>query len=285
MVSNSMRCVAIKTLDGKRCTRKYTKKCIFSGFEYCYCSQHFSLKTHDFALIIQKVYRGFKIRNKVRLFNNIPTEIQKRIIKFDNNIFNYNLSVIKLIFRRMSNLNKQIFINSVYALPVNKKFICCVFDFTYNKYNHFSTDEYYELLEIVDVNAENYNALEIKNVEDVITEIIKYHHDIIELSDLYYKYFGYGEIINSQEFKDYFEKNNCHFSTKNVKTPFEDLSIVINTFAALMSIIKILTHPNRYNNDKETVYDIYFKNIYGVIEYKIILDELHNSWHEIHLVL
>ena len=68
-----------------------------------YCMLHSKLLYTGPAIKIQKMYRGYYIRRKLKIYYNLPRELQRKIIWHINSdlyLRNYNSSVSKIIYSR-----------------------------------------------------------------------------------------------------------------------------------------------------------------------------------------
>ena len=90
-------------------TRRYrcckNKKCNGN-----FCSIHFKLLFTDHAIIIQKMYKGYYIRKKLKIYFNLPRDLQRKIIWHINSDLyqkNYNCSISKLIYRRYTDFSNK----------------------------------------------------------------------------------------------------------------------------------------------------------------------------------
>lgn len=64
---------------------------------------HYRLLYSDSAITIQKIYKGYYIRKKLKIYYNLPRDLQRKIIWHINSdlyLRNYNSSVSKIIYQR-----------------------------------------------------------------------------------------------------------------------------------------------------------------------------------------
>ena len=83
-------------------TRRYrcckNKKCNGN-----FCTIHYRLLYTNPAITIQKIYKGYYIRKKLKIYYNLPRDLQRKIIWHINSdlyLRNYNSSVSKIIYGR-----------------------------------------------------------------------------------------------------------------------------------------------------------------------------------------
>lgn len=77
MVGYNNRCVCI-TLKGRRCLNVFRFVC--DKRKVCYI--HASTNYGDYALIIQAVYKGYRMRKYVKLLAKLPCDIQQKILYY-----------------------------------------------------------------------------------------------------------------------------------------------------------------------------------------------------------
>ena len=92
-------------------TRRY-RNCKNKKCHDNFCTTHFKLLYTKHAIIIQKMYKGYYIRKKLKIYYNLPRDLQRKIIWHINTdlyLRNYNSSVSKIIYRRYNEFyNKYI---------------------------------------------------------------------------------------------------------------------------------------------------------------------------------
>ena len=76
----------------------------------------------EYAIIIQKMYKSYYIRKKLKIYFNLPRDLQRKIIWHVNSdlyLRNYNSSVSKIIYRRYKEFyNKYMYIAPNYTLSI-----------------------------------------------------------------------------------------------------------------------------------------------------------------------
>jgi hypothetical protein len=68
-----------------------------------FCTTHYRLLYTDPAITIQKMYKGYYIRKKLKIYYNLPRDLQRKIIwQINSDLYlrNYNSSVSKIIYGR-----------------------------------------------------------------------------------------------------------------------------------------------------------------------------------------
>jgi len=90
-------------------TRRYrtckNKKCCGD-----FCTIHYKLMYTEHAIMIQKIYKGYYIRKKLKIYYNLPRDLQRKIIWHINSYLylrNYNSSISKIIFNRYKEFYKK----------------------------------------------------------------------------------------------------------------------------------------------------------------------------------
>jgi len=82
---------------------KRYRYCKNKRFHGNFCMRHYKLLYTDIAIMIQKMYKGYYIRKKLKIYYNLPRDLQRKIIWHVNSdlyLRNYNSSVSKIIYRR-----------------------------------------------------------------------------------------------------------------------------------------------------------------------------------------
>ena len=76
-----IRCQCKNSINGKRCLRRC--QMIYHVENKYYCLQHYQIILNKYALMIQKISRGFKHRKLVnKIYKNLPDDIQYKILNF-----------------------------------------------------------------------------------------------------------------------------------------------------------------------------------------------------------
>ena len=86
--------------------------------------------------MIQKIYKGYYIRKKLKIYYNLPRDLQRKIIWHINSdlyLRNYNSSVSKIIYRRYKEFynkyNKNIFIlpNNISIMYIDSHILTLIY--------------------------------------------------------------------------------------------------------------------------------------------------------------
>lgn len=76
-----IRCQCKNSINSKRCLRRC--QMIYHFENKYYCLQHYQIILNKYALMIQKIFRGFKHRKLVnKIYKNLPDDIQYKILNF-----------------------------------------------------------------------------------------------------------------------------------------------------------------------------------------------------------
>lgn len=76
-----IRCQCKNSINGKRCLRRC--QMIYHFENKYYCLQHYQIILNKYALMIQKIFRGFKHRKLInKIYKNLPDDIQYKILNF-----------------------------------------------------------------------------------------------------------------------------------------------------------------------------------------------------------
>ena len=102
-------------------TRRY-RNCKNKKCHGNFCTIHYKLMYTEHAIMIQKMYKGYYIRKKLKIYYNLPRDLQRKIIWHVNSdlyLRNYNSSVSKIIYRRYTEFyNKYIHISQSNTLSI-----------------------------------------------------------------------------------------------------------------------------------------------------------------------
>lgn len=146
-------------------TNKYVckLKSHFDILEKRYCFTHAKKRFDNIVVLIQKQYRGFRIRNKInRLFIHLPLEIQKIIlgyIKEPYYINKYNKSIQKILSNRVKKIkiinNLPVFVEKEFNLYfIHLEYYTKFIDLynLYVKYHSITNQRHdHELNQLVDI--------------------------------------------------------------------------------------------------------------------------------------
>lgn len=109
------------------------------------------------SIKIQKIYKGYYIRKKIKIFYKLPREIQKKIIwhiNYDIYLRHFNCSLSKLIYRRYNEFYYNNFkciniLNNIYvSYEINDKLI-------------------YDLINLIKLSIKYYPILNIKKIPKI----------------------------------------------------------------------------------------------------------------------
>ena len=135
-------------------TRRY-RNCKNKKNNGNFCTIHYKLLYTEHAIIIQKIYKGYYIRKKLKIYYNLPRDLQRKIIWHVNSdlyLRNYNSSVSKIIYKRYREFyNRYIFISQINNLNL------------YND-NDFSTKLYIDLVYLLKLSIKYYSIINIYKI-------------------------------------------------------------------------------------------------------------------------
>lgn len=101
-------------------TRRY-RNCKNKKCHDNFCTIHYKLLYNEHAIMIQKMYKGYYIRKKLKIYYNLPRDLQRKIIWHVNSdlyLRTYNSSVSKIIYRRYKEFYNK-YIDIVPNLHIN----------------------------------------------------------------------------------------------------------------------------------------------------------------------
>lgn len=176
---------------------RYCKKNKVFG-EYCLC--HNKMLFEKSTIKIQSVYKGFYIRKKLKIYYNLPRDLQRKIIWHVNtDIYqrHFNSSIFKLIKNRYT---KFVTNPNYFHIILNHSVI---FNINYIKLHNPELYKEFimELLSIIKISIKYYKIIDTKKIEKYI-KIIKrfnaiYIKHITRESDEYEIMSRYNLLINS----------------------------------------------------------------------------------------
>ena len=154
MTNKINRCNCIATTKNRKCKLSY--KFIILNKKHCFIHANIYYKSQ--IILIQKIYRSYKIRNKLKiLFYNLPRELQEKVLSYnkqDYYIKKYHHTPIQnILSKRFNNVTNNILFKRIYY----------------------------------------YNNNNIVNIEIIIS----YFKDYIELCNLYTKYSSISNLKNN----------------------------------------------------------------------------------------
>lgn len=133
------------------------------------------LLNNNNAIIIQKMYKGYYIRKKLKIYFNLPRDLQRKIIWYINSdlyLRNFNSSISRIIYRRYKEFYNKFF----YIFPSHNLNVLI-----YNPFN-------------IHINSEMYNTAFI-DLMFLLKLSIKYY-SIIKISKIPYFYNIKGLCVN-----------------------------------------------------------------------------------------
>lgn len=102
-------------------TKRY-RNCKNKKFEnFCYCAYHSKKIFNKYVIKIQKIYKGYYIRKKLKIYYNLPRDLQRKIIwHINTNLYvkQFNSSISKIIYKRY----KTFYDNLTYRQYINQFF-------------------------------------------------------------------------------------------------------------------------------------------------------------------
>lgn len=75
-----------------------------------FCTIHYKFLYNTYAILIQRMYKGYYIRKKLKIYYNLPRDLQRKIIWHINSdlyLRNFNSSISKIIYRRYTEFYKK----------------------------------------------------------------------------------------------------------------------------------------------------------------------------------
>lgn len=213
-----IRCQCKNLINGKRCLRRSQMKYHFEN-KY-YCLQHYQIISNKYALMIQKIFRGFKHRKLVnKIYKNLPDDIQYKILNFVRQDYYY---------KKYKNRLNIIIANRIY------KFELC----------HFQSPYYIGQVEY--------------KVNFCIDYIVNNLQMIKKLAYFYEKYYSILDIYIKKDFKEIVREisvkvNQYEFIINNASMSHK-FDIVYNLFFKLDVLVNPSTTLSsefyfNYNND------------------------------------
>ena len=189
---------------------KCKNKCIIVIKQQNICLKHFNLYYKKYVLLIQKIFKGYYVRKKLKkLFYNLPQDIQK-IVLYYINLPIYYMRYYRKIQTIIYEKNNYLFINNKYN--INK---------IINSYYLFN--KYYIILNL---NFLKYNYV---NAKDLLCQLNTDFYLLINNVDIY-------TIIQNYNFLDNNLINiDTNYNTKNI----------LHTIQILIEYIKI--YEKKYN--------------------------------------
>lgn len=146
-----------------------------------YCIIHQKILYEKYVILIQKTYKGFYTRKKLKIYYKLPRDLQRKIVwHINNNLYlkHFNSSLSKLIYKRYDkfNLDYKYFLNINYNLTfleLNKK---SYEEFLYSFFFLIKLSIKYKLI---------LNFNKIKNIDNIIHFTYKIKHYFPYNSDEY----------------------------------------------------------------------------------------------------
>ena len=123
-----------------------------------FCYIHYKLAYNEIAIIIQKIYKGYYIRKKLKIYYNLPCYLQRKIVWHINSdlyLRNYNSSVSKLIYNKYYTF----YIQYIYTNPY-------IYDYLPYIYlnSKLSINFYNDLIHLLKLSIKYYPIIKIKKI-------------------------------------------------------------------------------------------------------------------------
>lgn len=204
MTLNNLRCEAY-TLSKKVCKHNY--KFIYGN--KCLCSIHANMQLKKYIIILQKIWRGYKMRCYLNnIYYKLPYDLQYKImeiIREEHRIFKWNKSVMKIYY---------INVNKIMIIDFNNYIIK---EFLPRGRTNFTFKEYMEhYTKIYKLSIKFINEIENSIIKDLIyySQKIKY---ILAPANSSLNFYNY---IHDELYKSWYE-----------------LSLTIDTFTATVKFL------------------------------------------------
>jgi len=120
-----------------------------------FCMTHYRLLYTDPVITIQKMYKGYYIRKKLKIYYNLPRDLQRKIIWHINSdlyLRNYNSSVSKIIYGRYKE-----FYNKYISFAPNDTIYIYI-------YSDVFTIFYTDLISLVKLSIKYYTIIKISKI-------------------------------------------------------------------------------------------------------------------------
>lgn len=117
-----------------------------------FCMLHYKLLYTKHAIVIQKIYKGYYIRKKLKIYYNLPRDLQRKIIwhiNSDHYLRHYSSSVSKIIYNRYKEFN-QLYYKSLFPN----------FDIPDTMYNSLIND----LISLINISIKYYPIIKIYKI-------------------------------------------------------------------------------------------------------------------------
>lgn len=168
MTNKTNRCNCLATTTNRKCKLSY--KFIILNKKYCFIHANIYYKSR--IILIQKNYRSYRIRNKLKiLFYNLPRELQEKVLSYnkqDYYIKKYHHTPIRnILSKRFNNITNNILFKKIhYNTDINiEKIILYFKDYIelcnlYTKYSSISNlKDNYILYNSIYFTKQQYNSL------------------------------------------------------------------------------------------------------------------------------
>lgn len=142
-----------------------------------YCSCHNKMLFEDYAIKIQSAYKGFYIRKKLKIYYNLPRDLQRKIIWHVNNEIyqkHFNSSVFKLIKNRYIK-----FIDNPNYFGIMNNYPNYIY-YVKLEYPELYKEFIMELLSIMKISIKYYQIINTKKIEKYIVIIKRFNKTYIQ---------------------------------------------------------------------------------------------------------
>ena len=176
-MSKIHRCKCKNMYNNKICKNKFTNPCnIFN--KTLMCLFHYKYYAENHVLIIQKYYRGYKIRKKIKnIYIKLPCDLQEKIsyiINREHYYKKYKKLIAKLVINKIINLCNILQCKMILLDLTNENSINRFSDyFIKNRYNNiYNTFDLYEKYYEVIKNS--------KNLHSILTIVLSKFRNILD---------------------------------------------------------------------------------------------------------
>lgn len=104
MVSDRCQYTVVDPLTHRKRLCKYNKK--FN----CYCHIHINIIMYNNIVKIQKIFRGYYTRRKLKIFYNLPRDLQRKVIwHLNKDIYTryFHTSIAKIMYNKFKNFTEN----------------------------------------------------------------------------------------------------------------------------------------------------------------------------------
>ena len=171
------RCKCKNMYNNKICKNKFTNPCnIFNNTLMCLF--HYKYYSENYALIIQKYYKGYKIRKKIKnIYIKLPDDLQEKIsyiINREHYYKKYKKLVAKLVINKIVNLCnilqcKMILLDLTRENSVN------------SFYDYFIKNRYNIIYSTFDLYTKYYEVIKYsENLHSILNIVLRKYRNILD---------------------------------------------------------------------------------------------------------